>query len=78
MMNVQPTNLTPAMPPLALRLSPKELEVIAVVDLPEKLMADRLNVTENTIKSHLKSIRLKLGKNSTKEVVVIATKQGYL
>ena len=51
---------------------PKKLEVT------NKLVADKLSVTEDTIKMHVKSILSKLGANDRTHAVTIAVKRGIL
>ena len=62
----------------AVCLSQKEREVIALLGLPDKLIADKLHMSENTVKAHQRNIRLKLGITNKTEMAILATKQGYI
>lgn len=61
-------------------LSERELEVLRKVALgsSNKIIAAELNVTESTIKSHLKNILSKLGANDRTHAVTIATRRGFI
>jgi DNA-binding NarL/FixJ family response regulator len=43
-----------------------------------KLIADQLNVSEATIKGHMKNILAKLGANDRTHAVTIAMKRGFM
>jgi DNA-binding NarL/FixJ family response regulator len=60
-------------------LSAREVEVLrAVADgCSNKIVADRLNISENTVKGHLKSVVAKLRANDRTHAVLIAMKRGY-
>jgi DNA-binding NarL/FixJ family response regulator len=60
-------------------LSSRELEVLRCVasGLPNKLIADSLSVSPDTVKSHIANILGKLGANDRTHAVAIAVKRGY-
>ena len=61
-------------------LTPKELELLS--DLPAQLtleeIADRHQVSVNTVKTHVRSIYLKLGAQSRRQAVAAARRRGLL
>ena len=61
-------------------LTPREIEVLQLIATgnPNKLVADKLSVTEDTIKMHVKSILSKLGANDRTHAVTIALKRGIM
>lgn len=61
-------------------LTRREIEVLQLIASgnPNKLVADKLSVTEDTIKMHVKSILSKLGANDRTHAVTIAVKRGIL
>jgi DNA-binding CsgD family transcriptional regulator len=61
-------------------LTPREIEVLERVSrgLPSKLIAQRLEVSESTIKFHLSSIYAKLGVASRTEAVSRAARLGLI
>jgi LuxR family maltose regulon positive regulatory protein len=63
-----------------LALTPKELELLS--DLPAQLtleeIADRHQVSVNTVKTHVRSIYLKLGAQSRRQAVASARRRGLL
>jgi DNA-binding NarL/FixJ family response regulator len=61
-------------------LTPREREVLRLLaeGLPNKLIADRLGVSENTAKFHVNSILGKLGAESRTEAVVRAARLGLV
>jgi two-component system, NarL family, response regulator len=61
-------------------LSPREVEVIAEVAAggANKQVADRLGVSEETIKTHMKNILAKLGASDRVQAVVIAMRRGII
>lgn len=61
-------------------LTPREAEVLALVaeGLPNKLIADRLDISENTVKYHLASILGKLGARTRTEAVIRAARLGLV
>jgi two-component system, NarL family, response regulator len=61
-------------------LTRREIEVLQLVACgnPNKLVADKLSVTEDTIKMHVKSILSKLGANDRTHAVTIAVKRGIM
>jgi two-component system nitrate/nitrite response regulator NarL len=66
--------------PLVNPLTPRELEVLQLVaeGLPNKTIADRLHISEHTVKFHINAIMGKLGAQSRTEAVVRATRLGWL
>ncbi len=62
------------------RLSPRETEVLRRVaaGCSNKVVADQLNITEETVKGHMKSILSKLQANDRTHAVLIAMKRGFL
>jgi DNA-binding NarL/FixJ family response regulator len=61
-------------------LSRREIEVLQLIATgnPNKIVADKLSVTEDTIKMHVKSILSKLGANDRTHAVTIALKRGIM
>lgn len=61
-------------------LSPREMDVLRSVACghPNKLVADRLQITEDTVKGHLRSIFSKLHANDRLDAVLIAMRRGIL
>jgi DNA-binding NarL/FixJ family response regulator len=61
-------------------LSDREVEVLRRVatGTSNKLIADQLNVSEATVKGHMKSILSKLGANDRTHAVTIAMKRGFI
>ena len=61
-------------------LTPREQEVLRLLadGLPNKSIAERLTVSEHTVKFHVASILGKLGAQSRTEAVVLATRSGLL
>jgi len=61
-------------------LTPREIEVLEQVASgnSNKAIADRLEITEDTVKSHIRSILNKLGANDRTHAVTIALRRGFL
>lgn len=61
-------------------LTPREEEVLELLaeGLPNKLIADRLQISENTVKFHVSAILSKLGAHSRTEAVMRAARKGLL
>ena len=61
-------------------LSPREIEVLALMaqGLANKNIADRLNISEHTVKFHVSSILSKLAASSRTEAVTKGLKDGLL
>jgi len=61
-------------------LTPSEQRIVEMVvaGLNNKMIADRLYISENTVKSHLKNIFGKLGVNDRSQVVAVAYKRGFV
>lgn len=66
--------------PLPEALTPRELEVLhgLAEGLPNKQIANRLAISEHTIKFHVNAIMGKLGAQSRTEAVVRATRAGLI
>lgn len=62
------------------RLTPREIEVLSLVaeGLSNKLIADRLGISEHTAKFHVNAILAKLGAETRTEAVVLAARRGIL
>jgi len=60
-------------------LSTRELQILRLVaeGLPNKLIADRLALSPDTVKSHLANAMAKLNANDRTHAVTIAVKRGY-
>jgi len=65
---------------LAEPLTPREQEVLAMVaeGLPNKEIADRLHISEHTVKFHISSIMGKLGASSRTEAVARGFRRGLV
>ncbi|MBC8144707.1 MAG: response regulator transcription factor [bacterium] len=61
-------------------LTPRELEVIRLLaeGLPNKLIADRLGISDHTVKFHVNAILSKLGAHSRTEAVTRAARGGLI
>ena len=61
-------------------LSPREIAVLEQVATgnSNKLIADRLDISEDTVKTHMRSILSKLGANDRTHAVTIALRRGFL
>jgi DNA-binding NarL/FixJ family response regulator len=61
-------------------LSEREIEVLRTIatGCSNKIVADRLYISEETVKSHMKSIIAKLKANDRTHAVLIAMKRGFL
>jgi DNA-binding NarL/FixJ family response regulator len=61
-------------------LSPREIEVLRLVakGTPNKRVAVRLAISEETVKVHMKHILLKLGASDRTHAVTIALKRGFI
>lgn len=61
-------------------LSSREIDVLQLIAQgnANKLVADRLSITEDTVKAHVKSILSKLGANDRTHAVTIALKRGII
>jgi two-component system nitrate/nitrite response regulator NarL len=71
---------TRAAPQDGLVLTPREAEVLALMaeGLSNKLIADRLKISDHTAKFHVNSILNKLGAETRTEAVVLAARRGLL
>ena len=61
-------------------LTAREVEVLEQVAAgnSNKVVADRLEITEDTVKAHMRSILSKLGANDRTHAVTIALRRGFL
>ena len=61
------------------RLSAREVEVLRLVGAGQsnKIVADALHITEDTVKGHMKSIMAKLQANDRTHAVLLAMKRGF-
>ena len=68
------------MPPEALALTPREAEVLSLMaeGLSNKLIAERLKISDHTAKFHVNAILNKLGAETRTEAVVSAARRGLL
>ena len=81
-------SLAEAVPPIrdahptgaATVLTPREQEVLQLLaeGLPNKSIADRLGITEHTVKFHVNAILGKMGAQSRTEAVTRATRLGLI
>jgi two-component system, NarL family, nitrate/nitrite response regulator NarL len=70
----------PQLPAHTEALTPRELEVLHLLaeGLPNKTIADRLHISEHTVKFHVNALLGKLGAQSRTEAVVRAMRLGLL
>lgn len=61
-------------------LSEREIEVLRSVSAgnSNKIVADQLSITEDTVKGHMKNILVKLGANDRTHAVTLAISRGFL
>lgn len=61
-------------------LSPREVEVLGTISQgnSNKIVADKLHITEDTVKGHVSSIMSKLHANDRTHAVLIAIRRGFL
>ncbi len=61
-------------------LTPRERQVLGLLaeGLPNKAIADRLGISDHTVKFHINAIMGKLGAQSRTEAVVLATRLGLI
>jgi DNA-binding NarL/FixJ family response regulator len=73
-------NLPAASPELAEPLTPRELEVLQLLSqgLPNKQIAQRLGISDHTVKFHVNAILGKLGVQSRSEAIVQAVRLGLV
>lgn len=57
-------------------ISPAEMGVLRLSDQPIKIIADKLCITEETVKTHLKNIKEKTGLKDKTEVAIYSYKKG--
>jgi two-component system, NarL family, nitrate/nitrite response regulator NarL len=69
-----------AAPADSLALTPREAEVLRLMaeGLSNKLIADRLKISDHTAKFHVNAILTKLGAETRTEAVVLAARRGFL
>jgi DNA-binding NarL/FixJ family response regulator len=75
-----PTPVTETLPAADETLTARELEVLQLLaqGLPNKLIANRLRISEHTAKFHVSSIMTKLNAASRTEAVTLAARRGLL
>ena len=61
-------------------LTPRELDVLNLIalGLPNKAIADRLGISDQTVKFHVAAIISKLGASNRTEVVRLAVRRGLI
>jgi DNA-binding NarL/FixJ family response regulator len=61
-------------------LTAREIQVLQKVATgnANKIIADKLTISEDTVKAHMKSILSKLGANDRTHAVTIAARRGFL
>lgn len=61
-------------------LTQREIEVLKQVSMgnANKIVADKLSISEDTVKAHMKSILSKLGANDRTHAVTIAMRRGFI
>ena len=61
-------------------LTPREIEVLEQVagGNSNRMVANRLNISEDTVKAHMRSVLSKLGANDRTHAVTIALRRGFL
>ncbi len=66
--------------PLVEELTPREMQVLRLLaeGLPNKSIAQRLDISEHTVKFHVAAIMGKFGAQSRTEVVILATRHGLI
>ncbi len=66
--------------PLVDALTPREQDVLHLLaeGLPNKVIADRLHISEHTVKFHVNAVMGKLGAQSRTDAVVRATRRGWV
>jgi len=76
---VKPNTENPPLPPVE-PLTPRELQVLRLLaeGLPNKAIAQRLDISEHTVKFHVNAILGKLGVGSRTEAVIHATRLGLI
>ncbi|MDX1435333.1 MAG: response regulator transcription factor [Anaerolineales bacterium] len=71
---------TPHTPKSDAHMTPREKEILALVaeGMTNRKIAQKLSVSENTVKYHLRNIMQKLGAQNRTEAVTIAIQSGFL
>ncbi|MSQ32514.1 MAG: response regulator transcription factor [Dehalococcoidia bacterium] len=74
----QVPEITPS--PLKETLTPREMEILELIaeGLPNKTIAQRLKITDHTVKFHINSLLEKLSAHSRTEAVAIAARSGLI
>jgi two-component system, NarL family, nitrate/nitrite response regulator NarL len=77
---IRPARQHETPPALIEELTPRELEVLRLMaeGLPNKAIAQRLEISEHTVKFHVNAVLGKLGVQSRTEAVVQATRRGLI
>ncbi len=62
------------------RLTGRELEILALMAAGDsnKIIARKLDITEGTVKTHVKSVLFKLGASSRTEAAAVAARRGLI
>ena len=76
---LRPAPVDPLLMPTT-ELTPREAEVLGLVadGLPNKAIAQRLSISEHTVKFHVNAVMSKLGAQSRTEAVTRATRMGLI
>ena len=76
---LRPAPVDPLLMPIT-ELTPREAEVLGLVadGLPNKAIAQRLSISEHTVKFHVNAVMSKLGAQSRTEAVTRATRMGLI
>ena len=63
-----------------IKITPKEAEVLALLadDMPTKLIAEELKVSDKTVEAHKKNLKEKIGAHTEKGLVRFAVENGYV
>jgi DNA-binding NarL/FixJ family response regulator len=77
---LEPRTPAAAAPPTPEALTPREIEVVRLLalGLPNKAIAPRLGISENTVKYHVAAILAKLSAQSRAEAVMLAARMGVI
>lgn len=63
-----------------IKITPKEAEVLALLadDMPTKLIAEELKISDKTVEAHKKNLKEKIGAHTEKGLVRFAVENGYI
>ncbi|WP_131535548.1 response regulator transcription factor [Pedobacter nototheniae] len=59
-------------------LTKMELAILKLINLPDKIIADRLSISTETVSTHQQNIRIKTGLKSKVELAIFAQKKGII